>query len=51
MDKHGICTGHSLYELLLQTNRTPFFDVLLTVYLSIFILAINQIDAQNFVFQ
>jgi len=28
-----------------------FFDILLTVHLSIFILVINQIDAQNFVFQ
>ena len=27
------------------------FDVLLTVYLSIFILIINQLDAQNFVLQ
>jgi len=28
-----------------------FFDVLLTVHLSIFILVINQLDAQNFVLQ
>jgi len=27
------------------------FDVLLTVHLSIFILVINQLDAQNFVLQ
>jgi len=27
------------------------FDVLLTVHLSIFILAVNQLDAQNFVLQ
>jgi len=27
-----------------------FFDVLLTVHLSIFILVINQFDAQNFCF-
>jgi len=28
-----------------------YFDVLLTVHLSIFILVINQLDAQNFVLQ
>jgi len=28
-----------------------FFDVLLTVHVSIFILVINQLDAQNFVLQ
>jgi len=28
-----------------------FFDVLLTVHLSIFISVINQLDAQNFVLQ
>ena len=28
-----------------------FFDVLLTVHLNIFILEINQLDAQNFVLQ
>ena len=28
-----------------------FFNVLLTVHLSIFILVINQLDAQNFVLQ
>jgi len=30
---------------------TRFFHVLLTVHLSIFILVINQLDAQNFVLQ
>ena len=29
---------------------TEYFDVLLTVYLSIFISVINQLDAQNFCF-
>ena len=33
----------------LQT-RVAYFDVLLTVNLSIFILVINQLDAQNFCF-
>jgi len=28
-----------------------YFDVLLTVHLSIFILVINQLDAQNFCLQ
>jgi len=32
------------------TISTPNFDILLTVHLSIFILVINQIDAQNFCF-
>ena len=34
-----------LYNTIL--NRLFFFDVLLTMHLSIFILAINQLDAQN----
>jgi len=33
----------------IRTNN-PFFDVLLTVHLSIFISVINQLDAQNFCF-
>jgi len=33
------------------SNTTTSFDVLLTVHLSIFILVINQLDAQNFVLQ
>jgi len=32
-------------------TSTYCFDVLLTVHLSIFILVINQLDAQNFVLQ
>ena len=35
-------------EILDDTNKF-FFDVLLTVHLSIFISVINQLDAQNFV--
>jgi len=31
-----------------EYQTLTFFDVLLTVYLSIFILIINQLDAQNF---
>jgi len=31
-------------------ESTEFFDVLLTVHLSIFISLINQLDAQNFCF-
>jgi len=34
-----------------ETNKKDFFFVLLTVRLSIFILVINQLDAQNFVLQ
>ena len=30
-----------------SNNLSTFFDVLLAVHLSIFILVINQIDAQN----
>jgi len=33
-----------------QLHVRGFFDVLLTVHLSIFILVINQLDAQNFCF-
>jgi len=32
-------------------NNAIYFDVLLTVHLSIFILVINQLDAQIFVLQ
>jgi len=32
-------------------HRLPFFDVLLTVHLSIFISVVNQLDAQNFCFR
>jgi len=32
-------------------QRLHYFDVLLTVHLSIFILVINQLDAQKFVLQ
>jgi len=35
---------------LFETCRGLFFYVLLTVHLSIFILVINQLDAQNFCF-
>jgi len=35
----------------MKTQSNIFFDVLLTVHLSIFILVINQLDAQNFVLQ
>ena len=35
----------------LSTTTTIFFDVLLTVHLSILISVINQLDAQNFVLQ
>jgi len=34
----------------LRSTRFIFFDVLLTVHLSIFISVINQLDAQNFCF-
>ena len=34
----------------LQRHVYVFFDVMLTVHLSIFILVINQLDAQNFCF-
>jgi len=37
-------------EIMINKNITDF-DVLLTVHLSIFILVINQLDAQNFVLQ
>jgi len=33
-----------------QVHKYTFFDVLLTVHLSIFISVINQLDAQNFCF-
>jgi len=33
-----------------MTRTLIFFDVLLTVHLSIFISMINQLDAQNFCF-
>ena len=33
-----------------KTIWKPYFDVLLTVHLSIFITVINQLDAQNFCF-
>jgi len=46
---------HSLDDTNVDTVQVNgsiyFFDVLLTVHLSIFISVINQIDAQNFVFQ
>jgi len=37
-------------SLHLLHSSTFFFDVLLTVHLSIFVLVINQLDAQNFCF-
>ena len=37
-----------IYNLL---TLGKYFDVLLTVHLSILILVINQLDAQNFVLQ
>ena len=41
----------NLSRLILFTNTNCiFFDVLLTVHLSIFISVINQLDAQNFCF-
>ena len=33
-----------------KTTTAPYFDVLLTVHLSIFISVINQLDAQNICF-
>jgi len=33
-----------------MTDKNIFFNVLLTVHLSIFILVINQLDAQSFCF-
>jgi len=39
----------TIAQLPMRNNQTGF-DVLLTVHLSIFILAINQLDAQNFCF-
>jgi len=43
----------SLYRIMLTNgyNGQTNFDVLLTVHLSIYILVINQLDAQNFVLQ
>jgi len=40
------------YEIRCQQkiNHKLFFDVLLTVHFNIFILVINQLDAQNFCF-
>jgi len=38
-------------DMIIPKFSTAFFDVLLTVHLSIFILVINQLDAQNFVLQ
>ena len=40
------------YTMMYQSSTTKlyYFDVLLTVHLSIFILVINQLDAQNFCF-
>jgi len=46
---HNICTwgyNHTFYRYILQSST--FFDVLLTVHLSI-ILAINQLNAQNLI--
>ena len=34
-----------------ENNKLAFFYVLLTLHLSIFILVINQLDAQNFLLQ
>ena len=39
--RHTVCTGN---------NNLVFFDVLLTVHLSLFISVINPLDAQNFCF-
>ena len=41
----------SSYVCSLHKTDMHYFDVLLTVHLSIFILVINQLDAQNFVLQ
>jgi len=35
----------------IEKNIKYSFDILLTVHLNLFILVINQIDAQNFVLQ
>jgi len=44
-------TSDAVYGTYLKTvEMTSRFDVLLTVHLSIFILVINQLDAQNFCF-
>jgi len=42
---------HSLAGTFKTFSTVGNFDVLLTVHLSIFILVINQLDAQNFVLQ
>ena len=41
--------AYSIIRLKIKADN--FFDVLLTVYLSIFILVINQLDARNFILQ
>jgi len=38
-------------QILVRLSNESDFGVLLTVHLSIFILVINQLDAQNFVLQ
>ena len=57
---YKMCTVFNIYSFhlryfvhcfALENNKLENFYVLLTVHLSIFILVINQIDAQNFVLQ
>ena len=41
----------AIFKIMSYMKSKKSFDVLLTVHLSIFILVINQLDAQNFVLQ
>jgi len=43
-------TRHVHYIVIDKQGNTFFFDILLTVHLSMFISVINQLDAQNFCF-
>ena len=45
-----LVTMEGQYLVAFCTQHTFFFDVLLTVHLSIFISVINQLDAQNVCF-
>jgi len=52
--KYGYIKGETESTIMAaqhQATSINYFDVLLTVHLSIFILVINQLDAQNFVHQ
>jgi len=41
---------HVLWSVRILFEQTSYFDVLLTLHLNIFILVINELDAQNFLF-